>query len=506
MADAPSLADDPRAFRIERAAMRVVERVRAEHRETILLAALLAGFAIAWFVFDVVSLGSLDAHYDLSEMSIWAQHFAFGYKHPPLSGWVFGLWFSVFPRTAWAAHLLAVSTITITLAITWRLLRDHLDFNRALLGIASLTLVPLYTFQAIKFNANLVMMPFWAAALLFYLRARRTLRGSDAALAGACLGFAFLGKYWAIYLVAGVFAASFTGATARPFWRSRAPYAMAAAALVVVAPHLVWLLTERGGDTDSFLLSLRSADPFSADVVRSVMFLIGSAADVIAPLLILAALRPNRAAMADTIAPQEEGRKLALVLLLVPLALPALVNLAMPHRLTPLWTFPNWALLPVVLFGSPLLNVPALAATRTALIAAVVTIASVIVAPFIGIQHLQDSNEQHRQHWQQLAREIGKLSDKPVGFLTGDGEILKGLYFLLPSAQPLPGATFTPADSNTRLAIICLSNDAACQSQGDMLAQEGWTQGQWAEVKLTRSFLGASGPATAYRIKIVSRK
>lgn len=496
MTDASTLTQEQHACRIERPLLRIVERAQSSGRETTLIAWLLTGFALAWFAFDIISLGPLDAHYDLSEMSIWAQHFAFGYKHPPLSGWTFALWFSVFPRAAWAAHLLAVATVTATLAITWRLLRDHLDFNRALLGLATLMLVPLYTFQAIKFNANLVMMPFWAASLLFYLRARRSLNGNDAALAGACLGLAFLGKYWAIYLAGGMLVASVAGVTARQFWRSPAPYAMAMAAFIVVAPHLVWLLTERGSDTDAFLMALKSADPFSADLVRSLMFLIGSLADIAAPLLIFAVLRPSRAAMADTLMPPEEGRRLALVLLLVPLILPALANLAFPHRLTPLWTFPNWAMLPVVLYGSPLLNVPALAAARGLLLAIALTTGALMASPFIGILNLH-SGDQNRQHWRQLADEIGKRTDKPIQYLSGDEDVLQGLYFSLPSARPLQN----PPHADARLAVICAASDAACQSKGDALGP-----GAWSDVSLTRSFLGFNGPASAYRIKIVEPK
>jgi hypothetical protein len=47
-------------------------------------------------------------------------------------------------------------------------MRDHLDRDRALLGLAALSLVPLYTFLTQRLDANTVMMPFWPAALLFY--------------------------------------------------------------------------------------------------------------------------------------------------------------------------------------------------------------------------------------------------------------------------------------------------------------------------------------------------
>ena len=116
-----------------------------------------------------------------------------------------------FSRADWAAYLLAATTVAVSLMITWRLLRDYLDKERALTGIAALMLVPLFAFLASSLNANTVMMPFWVAAQLFYLRARRDLGIADAILAGAFVGLTFLGKYWAIYLIAGMAITSFVG-------------------------------------------------------------------------------------------------------------------------------------------------------------------------------------------------------------------------------------------------------------------------------------------------------
>ena len=74
---------------------------------------------------------------------------------------------------------------------------------------------------------------------------------------------------------------------------------------------------------------------------------------MIVPLIFFAALMPNRAAGRDVLWPADEIRRQALVLLIVPLVLPAVINLVIPYRLTPDWTFSNWALLPLVLYGSP---------------------------------------------------------------------------------------------------------------------------------------------------------
>ena len=81
-----------------------------------------AGTSILWMLYDTISLAPVDLRWDASEASLWAQHFAFGYKHPPMTGWLFALWFAVFPRADWAEHLLYLTIVVATLAIAWRLL------------------------------------------------------------------------------------------------------------------------------------------------------------------------------------------------------------------------------------------------------------------------------------------------------------------------------------------------------------------------------------------------
>ena len=170
------------------------ERYIAETTEGVIVLSILVGFVAAWMLFWTISTAPLDVHIDNDEALIWAQHFAFGYKHPPMTGWVFMLWFSVFPRQQWAVDLLNVTNSAVALGITWRLLRDHLDKNRALLGLIALILIPLYDIKAEVLNANTVMLPFWAATLLFYLRARRDGGAGDAFVAGAFASLTMLGE------------------------------------------------------------------------------------------------------------------------------------------------------------------------------------------------------------------------------------------------------------------------------------------------------------------------
>ena len=77
---------------------------------------LVIGFAIAhavlWTLILINLKAAQDVHMDVAEAFAWGQKFQFGYgKHPPLAGWVAGLWFKLFPVNDWATYALAMATL-----------------------------------------------------------------------------------------------------------------------------------------------------------------------------------------------------------------------------------------------------------------------------------------------------------------------------------------------------------------------------------------------------------
>ena len=475
-------------------------RLLSDHGEAAIVAAVLAFFVAVSMLFWQISTASVDVHYDASEAVVWAQHFAFGYKHPPLTGWLFALWFSVFPRQQWALNLLTVTTSAVGLAVSWRLLRDHLDKNRALLGLFALMLIPLYDVKAEVLNANTVMIPVWAAALLFYLRARRGLAPLDAVLAGAFASLAMLGKYWAVFLFAGMAVASLVGPGVRRIWRSPAPYLMAAGAAIVLAPHVWWVATQSGASVE-FAESVAQRMPFGAALARSANYFVGSVAYIIGPLIFLAALRPSWSALADTAWPSEELRQQAWILLLVPLILPALVNLAVPYRLTAAWTSPNWAVLPIVLYGSRALFIDERATVRAGLFTLAATLAILIASPVIACVRLTHGPDLYRPHFHEVA-EIGQsLAGRPVALIWGSQAIVSGLPFYLPQAKPLMvgplSAKGRAAVSAKGLLIVCIGGDEGCRQNAKPFIDAGAPS---KTVTLTRSFLGFSSRPVSFQI------
>ena len=142
-------------------------------------------------------------------------------------------------------------------------------------------------------------------------------------------------------------------------------------------------------------------------------------------------------ALADIVWPADDDRQQACVLLLVPLILPVLVNLVIPYRLTPDWTFPNWALLPVVLYASPRITVDARAVARAGVVALAMILAVVIASPVIAGVRVAYGSDQYRPHFRQVAELADRLSGKPVQLYWGSGDIIAGLPIYLPGARLL---------------------------------------------------------------------
>src|SRR6185437_3307898 len=163
----------------------------------------------------------------------------------------------------------------------------------------------------------------------------------------------------------------------------------------------------------------------------------GAVAFILLPLAFFIVLRPDRVTLRDTIWPEDPGRRQALLLFIVPLVLPPVVNLICHHRLTPLWTFPNWALLPVILFGSPRLNVPAIAAARACLAALAVSLAAAMVSPMVARAHLAPQLHTDAAHYRQVAAAIVSLANSQSVLIGGSEDVVQGLFYYLPAAWPM---------------------------------------------------------------------
>src|SRR6516164_3376378 len=185
----------------------------------------LLAYVLLWTLYGAIAKGSQDIHTDMSEQFVLGRELALGYaKHPPLAILIVRLWFAVFPAADWAYYLLASANAALALWIAWRISARFLSGEKRALGLALLMLVPFFNFHALKFNANAVLMPLWAATTLFFLRSFETRRALDAALAGISAAAAMYGKYWSVVLLLGLALAALTDARRVSYFRSPAPW------------------------------------------------------------------------------------------------------------------------------------------------------------------------------------------------------------------------------------------------------------------------------------------
>src|SRR4030081_3604945 len=206
---------------------------------------LVIGFAVAHAVlwtFILINLkAAQDVHMDVAEAFAWGQKFQFGYgKHPPLAGWVAGLWFKIFPVADWATYALAMATLGCGLVICWLIALRVVDRRRAFFVVVMLALYPIFNFKGFKYNPDLlqlVTLPLVVLAFLHAFEKRNVPAGLWLCLARAP---ALIEKKWGGAMIGAGGVAAAVHPDRLLFLRSPAPWVAIAPLGGAMIPHLVW--------------------------------------------------------------------------------------------------------------------------------------------------------------------------------------------------------------------------------------------------------------------------
>lgn len=352
------------------------------------LVVVLAVYAVLWAAYGTITKGPQGLHPDMTELLDWSRDLSFGYpKHPPFAAWLVRLWFTVFPVAGWSYYLLAMLMPAVTLWIVWRLSADYLTIEKRVFGLALLTLVPFFNFHALKYNVNTVLMPLWAATTFWFLRSYTTRSVLYAALAGLGAACAMMGKYWSVFLIAGLVVAALIDKRRAAYFRSPAPWITIAVGALALAPHLVWLMRHDFAPF-TYAVGVHGEKSFTETLTATLGYLAGSAGYVALPVVIaLIAARPSRATLADMVWPREVDRRLAAATFWAPLLLPILGALLSGTDITSLWSMSAWTLLPVVLLSPQGMTVSAVDTRRLLAFAAALPCAMLIVSQLIAISN-----------------------------------------------------------------------------------------------------------------------
>jgi 4-amino-4-deoxy-L-arabinose transferase-like glycosyltransferase len=284
---------------------------------------------------------------DLIEALVYGREWQLGYdKLPPLPWWmVEAVWRMFGPDLFY--YLLAQITVVAAFALVFALARRLVGATGALVAILILDGLHYFTFTAPKFNHDVIQLPFWALAGFCYWAALRHGRLVHWLWLGFAIGMALWAKYFVVVLAAPLALFVVFDRDARRVLLTPGPYVAVAVALVIAAPHLLWLVAT---DFLPFRYAEARAVPFRGIldyVIQPPKFLLSQLGFLVPSLLIAAPyLRRDvdapegAASLADAF-----DRRIVTLLTFGPALTVVLLSFLTGRGTVAMWGYPLWLFL-----------------------------------------------------------------------------------------------------------------------------------------------------------------
>jgi hypothetical protein len=433
-------------------------------------------YVVVWTLYPTISRPNLDTHADMVENLMWGQEFRAGYyKHPPLFAWVTRAWFTLFARTDWAYFLLSALNTALAFAGTWSLIGLFDRSPRRLASVLFLGLMPLYTFLAIKFNANSVLLAVWPWLGWAMVRAVRSQKAVDGALLGALAALSLLGKYYSGVFLLALFLASFRIEPWRRFYASWAFWAAGVVFLAVLAPHALWLLSYEWQPI-AYIDDFAAKSPADL-IVKLLNFVFAQLAYHLPALLATAAaLTADRTTFfyfwrSDGTVKEREA---LLILGTVPFLATLLASLASGTALSAVWGIPLWFLSGFLVLSAPRQARAKLRASILIVIVAVGYAACLLASPLVRILTFKAGYVVAVDPRREVSRTVERLwretTAAPLAVVGGSRNLAPSMAFYA-ATRP---SVFTPLDfafapwvtreriEREGIAVVCYATDTPC--------------------------------------------
>ena len=204
------------------------------------LATILAIHTVVWTALP--TLLYLNLPLDLIEALMYGREWQLGYdKLPPLPWWLVDAAYRLVGHD-FAYYLLAQVAVVTALAVVYVVARPLTGAVGALVAVLIVDGLHYLNYTAAKFNHDVIQLPFWALAGYALHRALRGGRIGHWLLLGFAVGMSLWAKYFVVVLVAPMAVFVLIDDDARKCLRTPGPYVAALVALVIMAPHLLWLV------------------------------------------------------------------------------------------------------------------------------------------------------------------------------------------------------------------------------------------------------------------------
>ncbi len=203
-------------------------------------AAFLALHAAVWTVLPALLYANLPL--DLIEALMYGREWQLGYdKLPPLPWWLVEIAHRLIGQD-FAYYLLAQISVAVAFAFVYGMARPLVGGLGALVAVLIVDGLHYLNYTSAKFNHDVIQLPFWAMAGYALHRSLRGGRLLDWVLLGLAIGMSLWAKYFVVVLVAPMLLFALVDRDARKRLFTPGPYVASAVALIIAAPHLVWLV------------------------------------------------------------------------------------------------------------------------------------------------------------------------------------------------------------------------------------------------------------------------
>jgi 4-amino-4-deoxy-L-arabinose transferase-like glycosyltransferase len=210
-----------------------------ESRPQAAFGAFLALHVIVWTALPALLYANLPL--DLIEALTYGREWQFGYdKLPPLPWWLVEIVHRTIGTDA-AYYALAQVVVIIAFAAVWATARPLVGAIGALAAVLIIDGMHYFSYTAVKFNHDVVQLPFWALAGYAFHAALKRGRLGHWLLLGLVIGCALWAKYFVFVLVVPYALFLLFDRRARRALATRGPWLGMAVAFLVMAPHLLWL-------------------------------------------------------------------------------------------------------------------------------------------------------------------------------------------------------------------------------------------------------------------------
>jgi 4-amino-4-deoxy-L-arabinose transferase-like glycosyltransferase len=518
----PATLRTRRRLNLRRPAAWLMERARNPRTALWLVITFAVLHGLIWTDILIKLKAAQDVHMDVAEAFAWGQKFQLGYgKHPPLSGWIAGLWFQFFPVADWATYALAMTTLAIGLVICWLIALRVVDYRRAFFVVVMLALYPIFNFKGFKYNPDLLQLVTLPLVVLAYLNAfeKRTWRsGIWLGLSGAA---ALMTKYWVLTMIGAIGLAALIHPERLKFLRSPAPWVAIATLVVAMIPHLVWLKQV------DFVPLTYAGDVYGLeDFARSAKVVAGYVGHNFALLVLPVALAGLALAWpprwmariwsrgANPAVNFSQALNIWMIQIIVAIG-PPIGGLMFEVYMKTDWGISLFFLTPLALVAMPSLRLRAMAVVRLTLIWLLISLATLAAAPAIAIAVLEHGPDNANSYAarSQLARELTEAWHMRFGtrwaVVAGTTEVGEPMtFYSVDHPAPFtPGELWssglTSLEEARRLGFIGI-----CDTTDNRLPTcEAWMKenapnAEQLVMTTQRFFKGHPGPSTAWKIYI----